>query len=100
MKKSEVVLNFEEEKLDALAYFLGKENTTPQKELAQMLEELYQQHVPDATREYIESKSAPAAAARPRPKRPVKSARRNAENGDAMTTPETAQEGDVSDGQP
>lgn len=100
MKKSEIVLNFEEEKLDALAYFLGKENTTPQKELAQTLEELYRQHVPDATREYIESKSTPAAAARPRPKRPAKPARRNTENGDTMIAPETAREGDVTDGQP
>lgn len=100
MKKSEIVLNFEEEKLDALAYFLGKENTTPQKELAQKLEELYRQHVPDATREYIESKSMPAAAARPRPRRPAKSARRNAETGDTVITPEMTREGDAADGQP
>ena len=100
MKKSEIVLSFEEEKLDALAYFLGKENTTPQKELEQTLAELYRQHVPDATREYIESKNAPAATARPRPKRPAKSARRNAENSDAMITPETVREGDAPDGQP
>lgn len=100
MKKSEIVLNFEEEKLDALAYFLGKENTTPQKELAQTLEELYQLHVPDATREYIESKSTPAAAARPRPKRPAKPARRNTETGDAVSNSETAREEDAADGQP
>ena len=100
MKKSEIVLNFEEEKLDALAYFLGKENTAPQKELAQTLEELYRQHVPEAAREYIESKRTPAAAARPRPKRPAKPARRNAETGDTAIMPETAREEDVAGGQP
>ena len=67
MKKSEIVLNFEEEKLDALAYFLG---------------------------------STPAAAARPRPKRPAKPARRNAETGDTAIMPETAREEDVAGGQP
>ncbi len=79
MNKTEITLSMETEKLDALAYFLAKENTTPQKTLAGTLEELYQTHVPEAMREYIESRAA-APAARPRPKRSAKPARKSAEN--------------------
>ena len=56
--------------MEALTYFLQKDNTTPQKALTQTLDEMYQQHVPADTREYIERKAAPTAAARPRPRRP------------------------------
>lgn len=70
MEKTDITIQFEEEKLEALTYFLQKDNTTPQKALAQTLDEMYQQHVPADTREYIERKAAPTAATRPRPRRP------------------------------
>lgn len=70
MEKTDITIQFEAEKLEALTYFLQKDNTTPQKALAQTLEEMYQQHVPADTREYIERRAAPTAAPRPRPRRP------------------------------
>ena len=70
MEKTDITIQFEEEKLEALTYFLQKDNTTPQKALAQTLDDMYQQHVPADTREYIERKAAPPAATRLRPRRP------------------------------
>lgn len=69
MEKTDITIQFEAEKLEALTYFLQKDNTTPQKALAQTLDEMYQQHVPADTREYIERKAAPPAAPRQRPRR-------------------------------
>ena len=75
MNKTEIVLSFEMEKLDALNFFLAKEETTPQQVLAQTLDELYQQRVPAELREYIESRNAPATQARSRAKKQAKPAR-------------------------
>ncbi len=75
MNKTEIVLSFELEKMDALGFFLAKEETTPQQVLAQTLDELYQQRVPAELREYIESRNAPAAPARSRAKKQAKPAR-------------------------
>ena len=68
MRKVDVTLTFDDDKLDALTFFLSKQDTTPLKELAKKLDELYAQYVPADTREYVESRSA---ASRPKPKRPT-----------------------------
>lgn len=68
MQKAEITLTFDEDKLEALAFYLAKEKTTPQKELLKLLDELYQQKVPADTREYLERKTPTA----PKAKRPVK----------------------------
>ena len=58
----------EPERLDALRYFLQKQQKgSPQKELERALEELYETYVPADTRAYLDSRCRPAAA-RPRPK--------------------------------
>lgn len=74
MKKVAITVSIEDERLNALAFFMKKNNTTPQKELEKTLEELYQKHVPPETREYLESKLTPVGTAKPHPKRPDKTA--------------------------
>ena len=68
MKKVELTISFDDDKLDALTFFLRKQDTTPQKELERALNDLYEQKIPAETREYVESRSA---APRPKPKRPA-----------------------------
>ena len=69
MSRVTIEIPFDEEKLKALDFSLQKENTTAQKRMEQALVELYEKAVPDALREYVDSKSTPAA------KRPAKQPR-------------------------
>lgn len=68
MKKVEITLSFDEEKLEALEFVLRKEKTTVKKKLDEALVQLYEQSVPEPVREYLESKSG----VKDRPRRPVK----------------------------
>lgn len=73
MDKIELKVTMEPERLDALRYFLSEqEKSTPEKELQRGLDELYEKYVPADTRAYLDHKCKPLAA-RPRPRRPVKS---------------------------
>lgn len=72
MKNINITISFEDEKLSALTYFMGKENGTPQKALEEDLVKLYEKYVPEQTREYIESKFP--AAQKDKLKRPAKPA--------------------------
>ena len=65
MENNEIKLSFDSEKMEALAFYLKKENTTVQKKMDEALRLLYEQTVPEPLREYLDAKSAPA-----RPKRP------------------------------
>lgn len=71
MKKVNLNISIEDEKLDALIFFMGKEDTTPLKELADALEKLYTKYVPADTRDYIASRMPLAAAKPKRPARPA-----------------------------
>ncbi len=66
MKKIEITLSFEEEKLEALEFSLRKEKSSVQKKMQEELAALYEQSVPEAVREYLDRKFAPA---RERPRR-------------------------------
>ena len=70
MEKMELTLTMEAEKMEALNFWLRKENTTAQKKMNEALAMLYEQTVPEAVREYLDSRSAPV---RERPRRPAKS---------------------------
>ena len=65
MQKTEITLSFDGEKLDALEFYLKKENTTVQKRMNEVLTELYERIVPEAVREFLDRKALPPA----RPKR-------------------------------
>lgn len=68
MQKTEITLSFDGEKLDALEFYLKKENTTVQKRMNEALTELYEWIVPEAVREFLDRKAPPPA----RPKRPAR----------------------------
>lgn len=66
MKKVEITISFEEEKLEALEFSLRKEKSSVQKKMQEELAALYEKSVPEAVREYLERKSTPV---RERPRR-------------------------------
>ena len=70
MKKTNITLTFDDDKLDALEFSLRKEHSSVQSRLDDALKQLYEQAVPEAVREYLDSKAVPA----PKPKRTAKSA--------------------------
>lgn len=53
MKKANISVAFDEEKLSALKMYLGQRNTTVEKELAKALDVLYGKTVPAGVREYL-----------------------------------------------
>ena len=68
MKKTNITLTFDDDKLDALEFSLRKERSSVQSRMDDALKQLYEQAVPEAVREYLDSKAVPA----PKPKRTVK----------------------------
>lgn len=69
MGETNITINFDAAKLDALEFVLRKQRSSIQRRMAEMLQQLYESEVPEAVREYVDSRAAPAA----RPKRPAKS---------------------------
>ena len=57
MKKTNISVAFDEEKLSALKMYLGQKNTTVEKELAKALDVLYGKTVPAGVREFIAMRS-------------------------------------------
>ena len=53
MKKDQIAINYDGEKLSALKMYLGQKNTTVEKELAKALDALYGKTVPAGVREFI-----------------------------------------------
>ena len=64
MKKENVTISFESEQLAALEFSLKKKNTSVQAQLEELLKCLYESEVPEPVREYLDSRTAPAARAR------------------------------------
>ena len=69
MSETNITINFDAAKLDALEFVLRKQRSSVQRRMAEMLQQLYESEVPEAVRGYVDSRAAPAA----RPKRPAKS---------------------------
>lgn len=69
MGETNITINFDAAKLDALEFALRKQRSSVQRRMAEMLQQLYESEVPEAVREYVDSKAVPAT----RPKRPAKS---------------------------
>ena len=69
MGETNITINFDAAKLDALEFVLRKQRSSVQRRMVEMLQQLYESEVPEAVREYVDSRAAPAA----RPKRPAKS---------------------------
>ena len=82
MEKVNIELSFDAEKLEALEYCLEKERTTVKKRMAELLQQLYEEKVPEAVREYLERKSTPASQPkRPRPQKQTRKEEAPAEQG-------------------
>lgn len=75
MQKVDISLSMESDKMEALDFFLKKEKTSVQAQMDKALLDLYERSVPDAVREYLDGKSAPA----PKAKRTVRSTQPKAE---------------------
>ncbi len=69
MGEANITINFDAAKLDALEFALRKQRSSVQRRMAEMLQQLYESEVPEAVREYVDSKTVPVA----RSKRPAKS---------------------------
>ena len=68
MEKTEITLSLDSERMEALTFYLAKENATVQKKMEEALRQLYETTVPEPVREYLDAKTAAAA----RPKRPAR----------------------------
>ena len=66
MKKVNITVACEQEKLRAIQFYLAKGNTSLEVELDRFLDRLYKKYVPAQTREYIDSMEG--AEERPRAK--------------------------------
>lgn len=71
MEKSEITIAFDHTRLEALEFYLKKENSSVQKRMDEALRHLYESTVPEPVREYLDSKVPPARPKRPsRPSQP------------------------------
>ena len=57
MKNATVTIKYEEEKLNALKQYMSKKDANLENELGDVLGKLYEKYVPQAVREYIESRA-------------------------------------------
>ncbi len=73
MEKTEIRISIENERLEALTYFLQKKETSSlQKELGKSLEALYEKTVPPDVRDYIDGRMKKVAPPKPKVKAPTK----------------------------
>lgn len=73
MKNATLTMTFPADRLDALTYHMERKEVNLQAELNDTMQKLYEKHVPQATREYIEDKMKRDAVAKDKPKRQAKS---------------------------
>lgn len=69
MKQTTFTVKYDEEKLNAIRQYMGKKNVDFEGELAEVMGKMYEKYVPQAVREYIDSREDVPSAAR-RPSRP------------------------------
>ena len=56
MKQTMVTIKYEEEKLNAIKQYMGKKDADFEAEMNEVLGKMYEKYVPQAVREYIESR--------------------------------------------
>ena len=82
LESNNITIGFDAAKLDALEFVLRKQRASVQRRMEEVLQQLYESEVPEAVREYVDSKSTPAA----RPRRPAKSSVTKQKEGDEHGT--------------
>ncbi|MDE6455522.1 MAG: hypothetical protein K2L38_06405 [Dysosmobacter sp.] len=71
MEKHEITLSLDNEKMEALVFYLKKENASVQKKMEEAICQLYEQTVPEPVREYLDARYSAARPKRPpRPSQP------------------------------
>jgi hypothetical protein len=70
MKKANLQISFDSEKLGALKQYMAKKEASIETELDVVMQKLYEKYVPAPVREYIESKSEEAEVKPKKPTRP------------------------------
>lgn len=68
MKQAAITIKYEEEKLNALKQYMGKKDADLDAELNDVLCKLYEKYVPQAVREYIDSRGEVPASVKKRAK--------------------------------
>lgn len=84
MEETNITINFDAAKMDALEFALRKQRSSVKRRMAELLQQLYEAEVPEAVREYVDSKAVPS-----RPRRPVRAAK--ATNEQAMSAQQDQQ---------
>lgn len=56
MKLANITIKYDEEKLNATKQYMGKKDADMDAELVEVMGKLYEKYVPQAVREYIESR--------------------------------------------
>lgn len=67
MKKTNLTIEVDTEKLAALRQYAAKKNVNISAELSSAVERLYEKYVPSAVREYLAERDAVAPSSPPRP---------------------------------
>ena len=78
MKQAVVTIKYEEEKLNAIKQYMGKKDADFESEMEQKWWEMYEKYVPQAVREYIDSRGDVPAA--------IKKSNKNTAKNAGMTT--------------
>ena len=74
MKKMTITISYDQEKLKALQFYMGKKDSDLDVELDAFVQKLYEKYVPAQTREYIESMAEPEEKPRPKRSHPIQPA--------------------------
>lgn len=72
MKQTVVTIKYEEEKLNAIKQYMGKKDTDFESEMNEVLGKMYEKYVPQAVREYIDSRGDVPAAIKKSSKSPAR----------------------------
>ena len=71
MKQAVVTIKYDEEKLNAVKQYMGKKDADFDAELKEVLGKMYEKYVPQAVREYIESRGDVPSACNQKGKPPA-----------------------------
>lgn len=77
MKQAVVTIKYEEEKLNAIKQYMGKKDADFESEMNEVLGKMYEKYVPQAVREYIDSRGDVPTA--------IKKSNKNAARNTGMT---------------
>lgn len=81
MKQATVQISFDAEKLGAIQQYMGKKDAELQTELSEVMQKLYEKHVPAPVREYIENRDVVEQAKPKSPSRPASPQKNIVNNG-------------------